>query len=228
MYTMKNFIKGIIYGVFSICPGLSGGILAIRFGDYNKIISIFTKKDFNLNNIRYLFIIFTGFILGTILFSNIIIYLYKSYETMFNIIVLFISIYLLTSIIINSNIKILQLILITLFSLLFMYITKDVSIIHLDTSLLFLISGFIFSFSKIIPGISGTSILINIGFYKHLLTFFSNPLSMFSDFFNWLLFWISFILSGILIIKYICAKEEFLNYLVVFVMLVNVFLMLIK
>ena len=35
-----NIIKGVIYGVFSIIPGLSGGVVASYFGDYQKVINI--------------------------------------------------------------------------------------------------------------------------------------------------------------------------------------------
>lgn len=224
---MKNFIKGLVYGISSICPGLSGGMIAIKLGDYNRIISIFYNKNFTINNITYLIKLCIGFLTGTIIFSNIINYLYSNYQAIFSYIVLLISLYLLFSFIIYLKIKTENIILITFISIIVFIVINNISLpFLLNNTSKFLISGFIFSFSKIIPGISGTSILINIGFYGYLINFFSNPFVVFSNFYMWVVFWFSFIFSTILIIKFIYNKKSFLNYIVIIVMIINILMMI--
>ena len=222
---MKNLIKGIVYGMFSVCPGLSGGVLAIKLGDYNKIINVLSNKVFNTSNLSYLFNILIGFILGTIIFSNIINHIYSIYYSFFNIVVLLISIYLLTSIIVNSKMKSLNILMLIIIAIFIACVLTFFPDIRLKGKFLYLISGFIFSFSKLIPGLSSSAILINIGFYKYLLQFFSNPLIIFNNFCSWSIFWVSFTLSSLLIIKYVCNKGKTLNYFVIIIMLINVIMM---
>lgn len=70
---MKNFIKGIFVGIFNIVPGLSGSALLIILGLYekclNKISTLFKNPK---ENFKFLFPIAIGIILGTYSFSKII------------------------------------------------------------------------------------------------------------------------------------------------------------
>ena len=70
---MKNFIKGIIVGIGGIAPGLSGSVLLVILGLYQKTInSIATLfKNFK-KNIIFLLPIILGFIVGIFLFSKVI------------------------------------------------------------------------------------------------------------------------------------------------------------
>lgn len=223
---MKNFIRGIIYGVFSICPGLSGGILAIKYGDYKKIITIINSKKFNSSIFLYLLDLFSGFMIGSILFSNIINYLYSSYLFTFNVFIILVSIYLCISLIIDSNIKILNLVLLVIFSFVLFLLIKNFDISIPNKPSLFIISGLIFSLSKIIPGLSATGIFINVGFYKYLISFFSNPLIFFSNTKLWIMFWGSFIICSYFTIKFISGREKALNYIVIIIMIINICIML--
>ena len=58
-----------------VIPGVSGGVIAVIFGIYDKMISSLTNlfKDFKKNFI-YLFILGIGILCGLIFFSNIILY----------------------------------------------------------------------------------------------------------------------------------------------------------
>lgn len=225
---MKNFIKGIIYGIFSITPGLSGGLLAIKLGDYNRIINIISNKEYKKNNILYLFKIIIGFIVGTIIFSNIIHYFYIRFTYLFEVIIILLSIYLLISFIVKIKLSFLRINIIFIISLIiyFILININFTLININLLFLFFISGVIFSFSKIIPGLSGTTILINIGFYKYLLKFFSNPFTMFSNITLWFIFWLTFIISSLFIIKYICTKNDLLNYIAIIIMVINIFILI--
>ena len=62
MLNMKNlilFLKGLVIGMGQIIPGVSGGMLAISLGLYDKCISIISNIFDNFkNNIKFLLPIF--------------------------------------------------------------------------------------------------------------------------------------------------------------------------
>lgn len=78
---MLNFLKGIVVGMGGIAPGLSGSVLLVIFGLYQKTVdaigSIF--KSFK-KNFLFLFPLFLGFGVGIILFSKVIDFFLGSFE----------------------------------------------------------------------------------------------------------------------------------------------------
>ena len=73
---MMNIIKGFIIGIGKIIPGVSGAILAISIGVYDK--SIYYLNNFKNNkreSIKYLFPLGLGIIISIVSFSKIINYL---------------------------------------------------------------------------------------------------------------------------------------------------------
>ena len=78
---MKNFLKGIIVGIGGIAPGLSGSVLLVILGLYQKTITAIGTifKDFK-KNIMFLVPLFAGMGIGVILFSKIVDYLLENYE----------------------------------------------------------------------------------------------------------------------------------------------------
>lgn len=78
---MKNFLKGIVVGIGGIAPGLSGSVLLVIFGLYQKTITAIGTifKDFK-NNLKFLVPLFMGFGVGVILFSKIVDFLLINYE----------------------------------------------------------------------------------------------------------------------------------------------------
>lgn len=217
-----------MYGVFSISPGLSGGVLSVKLGDYKKVLSIINSKKFTFDNIKYLLCLLIGFVCGSILFSQFINYLYTSYSVLFKYVIFAINLYLLLNITFDNKINIIKLLKITIISMVIVLLLKlfDFSIVLKNIYILFIFSGIIFSFSKVFPGVSGTSFLINIGFYRYLLLFFSNPLIVFKNFYIWFLFWLSFLLSSIVFIKYICNHDDETLYIVIIMMIINLVLLI--
>ena len=59
---MANFLKGIIVGIGGIAPGLSGSVLLVIFGLYQKTINAIGTifKDFK-KNLMFLIPLFAGF-----------------------------------------------------------------------------------------------------------------------------------------------------------------------
>ena len=215
------FIKGLIYGALSIIPGLSGGALAIKFGDYDKCINILNKKDFSISNLHYLVIIIFGFILGTNIFSNIILGLYLNNIYFFKIIIFIINIYLIVKLKNNVNKKLQMKIFLIALIIFLLFRNVDLSL-DINNYLLYGLCGIIFSFSKIVPGVSATSLFINLNFYDVLLKFFSNPIrSIINCPYLWLMFILLSIIEAILMVKIIYKYYESFNHVVISVLIYN-------
>jgi len=80
-FTMIRFLKGIIVGIGGVAPGLSGSVLLIIFGLYQKTLealgSLFT--DFK-QKIRFLMPLVAGMFVGVLLFSKLINFCLNRYE----------------------------------------------------------------------------------------------------------------------------------------------------
>ena len=70
---MITFLKGLIVGIGGIAPGLSGSVLLVIFGLYQKTINAIATlfKDFK-KNILFLIPLCLGFGIGAIIFSKIV------------------------------------------------------------------------------------------------------------------------------------------------------------
>lgn len=80
---MKNFFKGIVVGLGGVAPGLSGSVLMVIFGLYQKTIecisSILNFKKLK-ENLKFLLPLGIGMVGGVILFSNAVNYLLSNFE----------------------------------------------------------------------------------------------------------------------------------------------------
>lgn len=78
---MKNFLKGIIVGIGGVAPGLSGSVLLIIFGLYEKTLDALGTllTDFK-KNVRFLLPLVAGMFLGVVLFSKVIDFFLEQYE----------------------------------------------------------------------------------------------------------------------------------------------------
>ncbi|MBQ8344971.1 MAG: DUF368 domain-containing protein [Clostridia bacterium] len=78
---MKNFFKGIVVGIGGISPGLSGSVMLVIFGLYQKVVdaigSIF--KNFK-KNVLFLLPLFLGMGVGIVLFSKITDFFLETFE----------------------------------------------------------------------------------------------------------------------------------------------------
>ena len=78
---MTNFLKGIVVGIGGIAPGLSGSVLLVIFGLYQKTINAIGTifKDFK-KNLMFLIPLFAGFGVGVLIFSKIVDFLLNNFE----------------------------------------------------------------------------------------------------------------------------------------------------
>ena len=195
MNFLTLLLKGFIIGIAKIIPGVSGALIAISFGIYEKAIKAINNFFENpINNFLYLFPIGLGVLLSISLTSGLILYFINNYY--FPTILLFIGLIMggIPSLIDNINIKKVKFIHILILTLSFstVFLISLVSGQHffVETSnelinfLLFFIIGFIDALTMIIPGISGTAVMMILGCYNLLLNFLSSLTSMEAIFSN--------------------------------------------
>lgn len=78
---MINFLKGIIVGLGGVAPGLSGSVLLIIFGLYQKTLETLATlfKDFK-KNMQFLAPLLLGMGVGVLLFSKLLNFFLTNYE----------------------------------------------------------------------------------------------------------------------------------------------------
>ena len=183
---MDLIIKGFIIGIGKILPGVSGSLLAITLGIYEKIIEKISnlKKDIIKNTI-FLSKISIGIIISIIMFSKIIVKCINNHY--------FATMLLFIGMITGGIPKIIKKTKLTKSNIIITITTVIILIIILNLSnsnqgitnnhileykieeFIKLIGvGIIDSITSIIPGISGTAILMSIGYYNIIITSFSN------------------------------------------------------
>lgn len=197
-------LKGFIIGVAKIIPGVSGAVLAISLNIYEKALTILSSIKKIKKEFKFLFLLGIGLIIAIIFTSNLVTYFLNKYylETM----LFFIGLILGgIPILIKKNNQYNYIIMFVAFIVVFLinYISK--TYINLNkTYITFIIIGIIESFSMIVPGISGTAIMMILGVYNLLLNTISSLTSI-NSIINNLFFIIPFlfgvIIGGIIFIK---------------------------
>ena len=82
METVKHFLKGVIAGIGGIAPGLSGSVLLVIMGLYEKTVNALGTlfKHFK-RNVKFLLPVSLGMICGVLLFSRAVDFLLATFET---------------------------------------------------------------------------------------------------------------------------------------------------
>ena len=177
---MLLFLKGIIIGIGKIIPGVSGALLAINFNVYERLIMAITNFFSSVKtNIKFLAILLSGIILAIIIGSNIILYLINNYK--FITMMFFIGLIIGGTYNFKNNITFNRknIIIILIITILLSYISINtfnnnyILKNNFIDNIMFFISGIIEIMSSIIPGISGTSLLMIIGMYDKVLKIIS-------------------------------------------------------
>lgn len=172
---MKNIIKGFIIGIGKIIPGLSGAILAILMGVYDKsIYYINNYKNNKKESIKYLFPIGTGIFLAIFFFSRLINTLLNKYYLLT--MMFFGGLIIGTIPSIYKEIKksdfylcFISLIIFSFLSIVSIRNTYTIQNNFIDYFMFFL-SGLIEALGTIVPGVSSTSLLMLIGTYKIIIS----------------------------------------------------------
>ncbi len=187
MEQIKLFLEGFIVGLGKIIPGVSGSVMAICFGIYERIVSSISNfKEFK-NNYKFMAIVGSGVFLAILVGSKMIRFLLINYfvYTM----MLFIGMMIPGVLSLFKNVKNEQLtlkrVIVCICLFLFLYILNIAnfssgaivkeSYIHQFISLI--LCGILDAASTIIPGISGSALLMIVGYYETIITALANILS---------------------------------------------------
>lgn len=80
MDMIKTLFTGILIGMANVIPGVSGGTIAVVFGIYDRFINAITYNVKKLwANRRFVLPLLIGMLLGVLLFSKMVEFLYGSY-----------------------------------------------------------------------------------------------------------------------------------------------------
>ena len=173
-------IKGFFMGLANLIPGVSGGTMAITLGIYDKLISAISHLFSNLKeNIKFILPIVIGIAISIVTLSNVISYTLDNY--LFATILFFIGAIVGGIPMLYKKVKgkkrdiasYVIFILTFVFVILLTYLVSgnDVSLESLnlfDYIKLFFI-GIITSATMVIPGISGSAVLMTLGYYEPII-----------------------------------------------------------
>lgn len=192
------FLKSIIIGVANIIPGVSGGTLAVMLNVYDPITEkignfFLVDRKTKISYFFYLLIVLVGAATGIFLFANIIKYSITNYPkftvTIFTLLILPSIPYIVKGLDYKKKRNILAFCYGALFMLIFIFLglkfgdkTTGAVTIQLTDSICFtrgyliklFICGIIAAGAMIIPGISGSLLLIMLGEYYNIVYLISS------------------------------------------------------
>ena len=227
---IKLSLKGILMGIAEALPGISGGTIALLVGIYKELIMSISEIDISLyselknkgfksfwkklNGNFFLFLSF-GTVIGLFFSVNVLASLLENYPLFiwsFFLGLVFATVYVIRKLINQWRI-------INFFylfaSIIFSLILSSFSIYESDEiSLLFvLFSGIIASSAMILPGISGSLLLLILGVHAYIIKSINNILNLSYENIELILIlvFISGALIGLLVFSRI-VKYLFINY----------------
>ena len=180
---IMNIVYGIILGISNVIPGISAGTMAVVLNIYDTLLeAISLKKEKLKKNLPFLIALGLGMGIGIIIFSNAITFLFERYNMQTNFLFMGIIIGSIPMIISHAkkDNKIAKNNWIPfIISLLIMIImvlsdaTKDNTYLIRETNFginfWLVVTGMISAFSMIIPGISGSFIMLTLGVYSSVV-----------------------------------------------------------
>lgn len=175
-----NFIKGFILGIANVIPGVSGGTMAVSMGLYELILSSIGNffKDIKGNFIKLLPIIL-GILVAIVSTSKLVTYAltnYKAQTLCLFIGLIFGGVSLIMRKIKGKGSKTNYLIFFVIFFFVISLNFLKTGLIEISFTnmgiidyLLLLLMGFVASSAMVIPGISGSFILMVLGYYDKII-----------------------------------------------------------
>lgn len=179
-------IKGFIMGIANVIPGVSGGTLALTLGIYEKFIKAISHFFSNLKeNIKFLIPIAIGMVLAIITMSNVIDYSFKHFPlptTLFFVGLVVGGIPLLmnkvkgkkevkkpSSYVITAITFTLVMVLALSEQLFNINLTANLSNMNIFGYILLLLVGVVAAATMVIPGVSGSLVLMLLGYYYPII-----------------------------------------------------------
>ncbi|MDY4544986.1 MAG: DUF368 domain-containing protein [Bacilli bacterium] len=188
-----NFIRGFCMALADSVPGVSGGTIAFLLGFYDKFINSLNslikgnKIERIGSSIKFLLKLGLGWIVGMILSSSILSIMFDKY--IYNISSLFIGFIILSIPIMiieekeslkgkyqNIIFMIIGIIVVILLSVLKLSNTLDISNITIFMGVYIFIAGMLAISAMVLPGISGSTLLLTFGLYIPIINSIKNLL----------------------------------------------------
>jgi putative membrane protein len=178
---IKRFIVGTIVGIASMLPGVSGAIIAVCFGVYERLVADLADLRHRLTtDFVFIFVIGLGILFGMVVSAFGLDYLMDQY--------LVLALFLFLGLIIGQvpelwkitkpkqqkfnkyNIVAAAIGFSVMLVLLKVGIAEDAVVGHnIESYVCLIFVGIIFAISKLAPGISGSTILLALGLYQPLM-----------------------------------------------------------
>lgn len=178
---LKFFVAGFFIGIAELLPGISGSTVAVGFGIYNRIIKILSEikiKNFtldfkSLNNIFHLdlmFLLIISMLFSVIFSSKIILYLFTNFNSIFEMSLSAVMVLISLLIIKDFSFEKRSLFLFIILGALVGLLINQFPNIQTGNNflILILIGAIAFSFF-LVPGISGSAILLSLGSYRLII-----------------------------------------------------------
>lgn len=180
MTCLKNLLYGMALGIANVIPGLSAGTLAVIFGVFDRLIASISGffRDIK-GNLKFLIPLGIGMGIGILVFANIFEFLIASYPVATNF--FFIGIVLGSFPMLwrkstDGGFKVKHLIgfaaALAVMIVMYVFSPIDHEVVHtldLQIGLKLFLSGIVAAFAMIIPGISGSFMLLLLGCYATII-----------------------------------------------------------
>ena len=180
---IRRFLTGVFMGIAGLIPGVSSGTIAVVAGVYRDLIeaiSHMTTRQRKLHHFLFLINLFSGMIIATLLFARFIEYLISVYPSQLNLFLIGLIIGTIPSLSKSAfdekpRVNDLVIILLTLILVLALQHVSPVPaepilVLSMQTAVMVFLAGFLAGGAGLIPGVSGSTILLMIGMYATLIT----------------------------------------------------------
>ncbi|WP_297597359.1 DUF368 domain-containing protein [uncultured Cetobacterium sp.] len=186
---LKNFLKGIVIGIANVLPGVSGGTLAVVLNIYDKLTeaigNFFTApKEKKIEYFKFLSQIGLGAAIGIVVFAGVISKMYETYPRGTTLVFLILILPSIPVILKGEKLykkdNIISLLAGIVFTIAFIYLTKFFSgseeiirttSFNLAYGMKLFVCGLIAAGAMVIPGISGSLLLMILGEYYNIMNY---------------------------------------------------------
>ena len=199
------FIKSIIIGICALLPGVSGSVMAVTFGIYDRFIKDLSSRNELKKDYKFIIIVLIGVLLGIYISSNLLLTILK-YKSIIYYCLIGIILSEIPSLIKNIKIKTGKSIQVIPFISAFIVsvvleILGNMNSYFTYSKYKYFLGGIFFSFGKVFPGISSSFFLLCLGIYEDIIILINNPLLIIINIDRYIYFIIGTILGIIIFIK---------------------------
>lgn len=201
MKSLILILKGFLIGMAKIIPGVSGAVLSISLGIYEKILNIISHPlKIKAQDLKFLTLLLIGASIGVLFFCWGIQWCLDKWK--FATMLLFIGFICggmpeITNETKKLNIKNITILIISFITIIFLTNLSEKS----GDSTHYFLMGTIESLTTIIPGISGTAIFMALGWYESVLETIHSILTFSCELKIFIYYFSGFIISTLLIAK---------------------------